>query len=47
MTLPSEENICQVNDMSHYIDEENGILTPLSHWRFLLTNWGFNELPNN
>ena len=46
MTLPSEENICQVNDMSHLIDEEL-IITPLSYWHLLLTNWGFNELLNN
>ena len=45
MTLPSEENICQVNDMSHQINEEL-IITPLSYWHLLLTNWGFNELSN-
>ena len=46
MTLPSEENICQVNDMSHHIIDEDLIITPLTYWHLLLTNWGFNELSN-
>ena len=45
MTLPSEENICQVNDMSHQIDE-GFIITPLLYWQLLLNNWGYNELYN-